>query len=100
MNGDERRAGARHIVQGAGDDFFAGAGFAFDQNRKRRRRDLADLRAQFLHRRRFADQAQFGGGGAGDFARAQQSGAQRGRRARLGDKIDRAKARARMAFWI
>ncbi|CRQ78618.1 hypothetical protein PAERUG_P45_London_17_VIM_2_12_12_01636 [Pseudomonas aeruginosa] len=55
---DQRRLGAlRQVVQGAGDQFLAGAGLALDQYRGVGRRDLANLAVQLLHRRTGADDA-------------------------------------------
>ncbi|MCY1174238.1 hypothetical protein D9M73_144320 [compost metagenome] len=55
---DQRRLGAaRQVVQGAGDQFLAGARLALDQDIGVGRRDLADLHEEFLHRRTGADDA-------------------------------------------
>ena len=66
---NERLGGARAVtVQGARDQFLAGAGLAGDQHRHARARQPADGAKHFLHRRRVAehlrDAARLGGGSA------------------------------------
>ena len=62
-NGDERLVGARaQVVNGAGDEFLAGAAFAGDQHRGVEVGDAADQLINALHLRAGADDAVAGAG--------------------------------------
>ena len=57
IDGDERRVGAVAVlVNGAGDQFLAGAGFAADEHVHRFGGDPANLLVNFLHRGALADE--------------------------------------------
>ena len=80
-------------VELLGDAFLAGAGLAFDQDRKRRVGKLLDSVEHRVHGRAVADQAFVGGACAGRAARLQrvmQDLAQIGRVGRFGDEFERA----------